>query len=91
MSTANRNDQTQSPADSIRTFIAQTMLFNNKGYPYPDTASFLEEGIIDSMNVMELILFVETTFGIEVGDEEMVPDNFDSVSKIVDFIQRKRA
>ncbi len=70
----------------IRQYIAQNILFNNKGYPFPDDASFLENGIIDSMNVMELIMFVEETFGLEVADEDIVPDNFDSVAKIAAYV-----
>lgn len=78
------------PEEIIRTHIARNILFNDKGYPYSDDASFVEEGIIDSMNVMELILFVEETFGFEVADEEIVPENFNSVGKIGDFIRRKK-
>ena len=74
----------------IRTHIARNILFS-KTYGHPDDASFLEEGIIDSMNVMELILFVEEQFGVEVTDEEIVPDNFDSVTRIADFVRRKSA
>lgn len=76
------------PEETIRTHIAQNILFV-KIYPHLDDASFLEEGIIDSMNVMELIFFVEEKFGLEVDDEEMVPDNFDSVTKIATYIRRK--
>jgi acyl carrier protein len=77
------------PEETIRNHIAKNILFNDRGYPYPDEASFVEEGVIDSMNVMELILFVEENFSIEVADEEIVPDNFNSVSKIADYIRRK--
>ena len=77
------------PEEIIRQHIAQDILFNKKGYPYPDDASFLENGIIDSMNVMELIMFVEEEFGVEVADEEIVPDNFDSVGKIAAYIRYK--
>jgi acyl carrier protein len=73
----------------IRQHIAQNILFNKKVYPYPDDASFLENGIIDSMNVMELIMFVEEKFGVEVADEEIVPDHFDSVGKIAAYIRHK--
>lgn len=79
------------PEEIIRNHIAQNILFSSKGYPHPDDASFLEEGIIDSMNVMELIMFVEETFGVEATDEEIIPDNFDSVNKIAAFIRRKTA
>lgn len=77
------------PEEIIRNHIAKNILFNDKGYPYSDDASFVEEGIIDSMNVMEMILFVEEKFGIEVADEEIVPDNFNSVRRMADYIRRK--
>jgi acyl carrier protein len=77
------------PEEIVRNHIAKDILFNNKGYPYPDDASFLENGIIDSMNVMELIMFVEENFQLEVADEDIVPDNFDSVSKIAAYVRRK--
>ncbi len=79
------------PEEIIRNHIAKDILFNNKGYPYSDEASFLENGIIDSMNVMELIMFVEENFHLEVADEEIVPDNFDSVAKIAAYIRHKTA
>ncbi len=77
------------PEEIIRNHIAKDILFNNKGYPYSDEASFLENGIIDSMNVMELIMFVEENFHLEVADEDIVPDNFDSVAKIAAYIRHK--
>lgn len=79
------------PEEIIRNHIAKNILFNDKGYPHSDEASFVEEGIIDSMNVMELILFVEESFGLEVADEEITPENFNSVRKMADYIRRKRA
>jgi acyl carrier protein len=75
--------------ETIRQYIAENILFSNNGYPYSDDISFLENGIIDSMNVMELVLFAETNFGITIEDREIVPDNFDSVSKLAAFIRNK--
>ncbi len=77
------------PEEIVRAHIANDILFNKKGYPHSDDASFLENGIIDSMNVMEFIMFVEENFGLEVADEDIVPDNFDSVSKIAAYVRRK--
>jgi acyl carrier protein len=74
----------------IRNHIAENILFS-KDYPYPDDASLLENGIIDSMNVMELVLFLEEKMDIEVQDHEIVPDNFDSVSCLADFARRKQS
>ncbi|MEE9616129.1 MAG: acyl carrier protein [Anaerolineae bacterium] len=75
--------------ETIRTYIAENMLFSDDGYPHSDSASFLEEGIVDSMGILELMMFVEENFHITVEDEEVVPDNFDSVSKMAAYIRSK--
>ncbi len=75
--------------EMIRTYIAENMLFSDNGYPHSDSASFLEEGIVDSMGIMELVMFVEENFNMTVEDEELVPDNFDSVSKLAVYIRSK--
>ena len=75
--------------ETIRTYIAENMLFSDNGYPHSDSASFLEEGIVDSMGILELMMFVEENFHITVEDEEVVPDNFDSVSKMAAYIRGK--
>ncbi|MGQ9872611.1 acyl carrier protein [Leptodesmis sp.] len=69
----------------LRQHIAETILFS-KEYPYVDSDSFLENGVIDSMNVIELVLFLEQQFGIQVADHEIVPDHFDSIEKLADFV-----
>lgn len=74
----------------LRKYIAENILFSNDGYPYPDEASFLENGIVDSMNVLELVMFVEQRFGVKVEDSEIVPDNFDSIAKLASFVRRKQ-
>jgi len=56
-----------------------------------DGRSLLEQGIIDSTGVLEIISFVEGTFGITVEDQEMVPANLDSIDGIARFILRKQA
>jgi acyl carrier protein len=53
--------------------------------------SLLDAGIVDSTGVLELIGFVEREFGITVDDEEIVPDNLDSISRLAAFVDRKRA
>ncbi len=78
-----------SAADLIRSYISQNILFSGNSYPYPDDASFLDEGIVDSMNVLELVTFVEDRFGITVDDQEIVPDHFDSVSKLAAYVQSR--
>lgn len=56
-----------------------------------DEASLLDQGIIDSTGVLEVIFFIEETFGIKVEDSEMLPENLDSVERIAGFVQRKKA
>lgn len=77
--------------EQIKQYIAETFLFSDNGFPLSDDASFLDEGVIDSMGVLELIMFTEETFNISVKDEEIKPENFDSVNKLHDYIQRKRS
>ncbi len=73
----------------IKEYIAKNLLFSSDGFKYSDDASFLEEGIVDSQGVMELVLFVEENFNIQVNDPEIIPDNFDSVSKLAAYVRRK--
>lgn len=80
----------QTVENLLRQHIAENILFSPKGYPYPDEASFLENYILDSMNVMELVVFVQEKWGIEIEDTEIVPDNFDSVSCLAEFIRHKQ-
>jgi acyl carrier protein len=74
----------------IAGYIAENILFSKKGYPYPSDASFLENGIIDSMNVLELVMFVEENFKFKVDDSEIVPENFDSVEKLAAYVSSKK-
>lgn len=76
--------------EQIRQYLAQNFLFSNNGLDLSNDASFLEEGIVDSTGVLEMVMFVEETFNIEVNDDEIVPDNFDSVNALAAFIARKR-
>ncbi|MBE2199997.1 MAG: acyl carrier protein [Anaerolinea sp.] len=75
----------------IRQYLAENFLFSSNGFHLDDNASFLEEEVVDSTGIMELVLFVEDTFGITVNDDEIVPDNFDSVNQLAAYIQRKSA
>jgi acyl carrier protein len=77
--------------ENIRQYIAKNMLFSDEGFPHGDDASFLEEGIIDSVGFMELVAYVQQTYGIEVGPEDLVPDNFDSVNKLARYVASKKS
>jgi acyl carrier protein len=54
-----------------------------------DDASLLDQGIIDSTGVLEIIMFLEDTFGFKVADSEMVPENLDSIVSIAAYVTRK--
>ena len=73
----------------IRAFIVENFLFGNDD-GLQDSSSFMEEGIIDSTGILELIDFVEENFDISVEDEEMIPENLDSLNNVVAYIERKR-
>jgi acyl carrier protein len=75
----------------IRRFIGENFLFREDVEALSDDASLLEAGVIDSTGVLELIGFLETCFGIEVADEEMLPQNLDSIRAITAYVQRKLA
>ena len=78
-------------ANKIRDYLSQNFLFSDQGFTYEDDASFLELGIIDSFGFMELLHWVEHEFSISVADDELVPDNFDSVRKLSSFILGKQS
>jgi acyl carrier protein len=78
------------PKTQIRSFVLANFYVADPG-DLADGRSLLEQGIIDSTGVLEIIGFVETTFGITVEDEEMVPQNLDSIDGIARFVLRKQA
>lgn len=77
--------------DTLREFIFENFLVGLRKNELDDTDSFLEKGIIDSTGVLELVAFVEQAFGFEVEDEELLPDNFDSLNKLQAYIEQKSA
>lgn len=77
--------------EKIKSFISENILFTDDGYPYKNEDSFLENGIVDSMNVMEIVAYVEDTYSIKIEDNEIVPANFDSVASISNFIRSKQS
>lgn len=73
-------------APVLRSYIASNLLFTGDSFGYSDDASFLGEGIIDSVGVMELVLFVEQEFSIKVEDRDVTRENFDSVNNLSRYI-----
>ena len=79
-----------STMQKIRSYVLENYLFTDDPAVLGDDDSFLEQGIIDSTGIMEVIFFLEDEFGITVEDEDMIPDNLDSISRICSYINRKR-
>jgi len=76
------------PKGRIKMFIVENFLFGNAEGLMDDT-SFLEDGIIDSTGVLELVNFLEEEFSIKVEDEELVPENLDSINNLSAYLQKK--
>ena len=84
----------RNPSDvlkDLRIYITEKFLPQAGQERFDDTDSFMEKGIIDSTGVLELLGFIEEEFRIKVEDEEVIPDNLDSLQKLTQFIQRKLA
>lgn len=76
--------------ENIRDFLVRNLLYSDAGFIYSDDASFLQEGIIDSLGVIELVEFVQKTFGVRVNQQEVTTANFDSVAKLAAFVRGKQ-
>jgi len=74
--------------ETIRGYVIENFLFGDDSGLEADT-SFLESGIVDSTGILELIQFIEETYDIRVEDEELVPENLDSLINVVQFLERK--
>lgn len=73
----------------IRNYILENYLFTDDQGMLGSDDSFLQKNILDSTGMLEVIYFIEDEFAIKVQDEEMVPENLDSVNRIVAFLERK--
>ncbi|QGQ25082.1 acyl carrier protein [Gimesia benthica] len=73
----------------IRNFVAENFLFGEDPESLQNDDSFLETGIIDSTGVLELVAFIEDQYHVEVDDDELVPENLDSINRLIDFIDSK--
>ncbi|NPV03123.1 MAG: acyl carrier protein [Syntrophaceae bacterium] len=76
--------------DQIRAFILENFILE-KPDDLKDDESMLEKGIMDSTGVLELVAFLESTYEIKVEDEELIPENLDSIKSIVSYLERKLA
>ncbi len=75
--------------DIIRTFILQELVADAAGKSLSDTDKLIDSGIIDSFGIMSLLSFLENEFSIQVSGDDLVPENFESISTIASLIGRK--
>ncbi|MGQ9638324.1 MAG: acyl carrier protein [Thermodesulfobacteriota bacterium] len=72
----------------VRDFIVNNFLFGDDG-PLKEDTSFLDSGVVDSTGILELVSFLEERFGIRVEDEELLPENLDSLLKVTMYVEKK--
>lgn len=73
----------------LREFVVENFMMGQDASELSDSGSLLELGIIDSTGVLELVGFLEETFAIAVEDDDLTPDNLDSIDNLVNYIQKK--
>ena len=76
---------------AVRDFVSEKFMFGQGGDKLASDTSFLEGGLIDSTGVLELVMFLEEKYRVKVADEEMLPENLDSVRAIASYVTRKLA
>lgn len=75
----------------VRDYIAENFILGGNGKEIGDSSSLLALGVIDSTGVLELVAFLEQAFGLKVHDEEMTPENLDTLENIETYVQNKLA
>jgi acyl carrier protein len=79
----------QATEQDIRQFIIDNFLFGELDTELSNDDSLLDRGIIDSTGVLELVTFLEDKYAMKIQDDELVPQNLDSVNGLVQFVNRK--
>jgi acyl carrier protein len=79
--------------EELRAFVIENFLFGDESAPFAFTNedSFQERGIVDSTGILELVCHLQEKYAIDIADDELIPDNLDSLAKVAQFIERKRA
>ena len=74
----------------IRDFINDNFMMGRDSSELKDSISLLELGIIDSTGVLELVNFIEESYGITIEDDELTPENLDTIDRMFEYINRKK-
>ena len=75
----------------LRDYIVENFLFGDTEMEFSDSDSFMEKGILDSTGILDVILYLEENFNMKVEDDELIPDNLDSIDNLTAFIEQKKA
>jgi acyl carrier protein len=73
----------------VRQFVIENFVFESDDRGFSNDASFFDTGLIDSMGVLTLVEFVKDKYGVSVEDDELLPENWDSVNRIATFIRAR--
>lgn len=73
----------------VRRFVVDNFLFGEGEQNLSNDDSFLEKGIVDSMGILTLVSFVQEKYGFEVPDQDLVPENWDSIALISAYVQSR--
>ena len=77
--------------DDIRDFVVENFLFGDEAHAPADDESLIENGIVDSTGVLELVAFLEERFGLVMADADIVPANLDTLARIAAFVAARTA
>ncbi|MBJ6800998.1 acyl carrier protein [Geomonas propionica] len=75
--------------DEIRSFVVDNFLFGD-AEGLTDDSSFIREGIVDSTGILQLVAYLQERYQVAVADEELIPENLDSVQRVATFVEGKR-
>ena len=76
--------------EKLKEFIFGELVSDYDPNKLGENVSLLEEGILDSLGIMKIIPFIEESFNVKIIDEEIIPENFETLSSIASFISKKK-
>ena len=76
--------------EQVRNFVIENLLLGEEEENFTNGQSFLDSGLIDSTGILEIIGFLEDEYDITIKDDEMIPENLDSVERIVAFLEKRK-
>ncbi len=73
----------------LRQFVVENFLYGENEEEFSNDDSFLEKGLVDSMGILTLVSHVQEKYGISIADQELIPENWDTVRRIAEFVHSK--